>query len=60
MTARDPLRGFDGKRVLIHYPVPMEDFTEGPRVPYLFLPKDLTRDEAERVKALIDTLVIAR
>ena len=41
-------------RLLISYPIPFD----GDRLGTLRVPKDITREEAERVKAMIDALVL--
>lgn len=50
-----PLRGWDGRRVLISYPFPLAD-----ALCHLRLPKDLTVDEATRIKDMLDSLVTER
>lgn len=50
----DPFRDKHGNRLLIEHPIPLLDDT----VATVILPKDLTRSEADRIKAVIDTLVL--
>lgn len=44
------------ERLMISYPVPFD----GAPIGTLRLPKDLTQEEADRVKAMIDSLVTER
>ena len=48
------LRGHDGRRLCISYPLPFDEVMGNLRVP-----KDLTQEEADRVKAMVDSLVLA-